>query len=213
LGDVNQFSEILSQGWPELPEVTRSQMLLFYKLILEENQSQNLTRILSAQDFYDSNVQDTRELVESGYLGDSVLEVGSGAGLPGILCALIQPMHLWTFSDSEKSKAAFIERALGSLSLKHGGVWAGRAEDLLRKREFCSVCARAVGKVDKIFEWIRECSTWNNLILFKGPAWEDEWKEFQSGRNKNRLTINAVREYSVGVDKKRRVLVNLERKK
>jgi 16S rRNA (guanine527-N7)-methyltransferase len=208
----SSLSTILAERWPDLPAETRAQLVRFYELVLEGNAKQNLTRIVDSAAFFEDNLRDSEELVKSGYLGKTVLDLGSGAGLPGIPCAILEQSTSWTLNDAEKSKAAFLKETALALTLNLK-VSSERAEKLLERAQFETVCARAVGKVEKIFGWIGNCSTWNNLVLLKGPAWEQEWAEFQASKHRGKLKINAMREYSVGADLKRRLLVNLIREK
>ena len=76
---------------------------------------------------------------------------------------------------------------------------AKRAEDFLKDSTVETVVARAIAKVGKIYKLIRDCSTWNRLVLFKGPSWDSEWKDFQKkSPYKDELVIKNTHEYSVG---------------
>jgi 16S rRNA G527 N7-methylase RsmG len=94
-------------------------------------------------------------------------------------------------------------------------VFSGRAEkflsDVAPKKAVKSVVARAVGPISRIYTWIRPCSTWNNLVLLKGPRWEEEWAEIQGGRYKNELKWVDSYKYTVGAEKKQRIIVKIER--
>jgi 16S rRNA G527 N7-methylase RsmG len=90
-------------------------------------------------------------------------------------------------------------------------VFGGRAEVFLRKHRVESVVARAVGKVEKIFGWIQECSTWNKLILLKGPGWIEEWQEFEGSKFRKKLRVVGEHRYQVGASEKSRVIIALER--
>jgi 16S rRNA G527 N7-methylase RsmG len=74
-----------------------------------------------------------------------------------------------------------------------------------------SVAARAVGPVDRIYGWLSPCSTWNNLVLFKGPAWKTEWEALSKTKYRNHLKVEALHEYVVGSENKQRVIVKLSR--
>jgi 16S rRNA G527 N7-methylase RsmG len=74
-----------------------------------------------------------------------------------------------------------------------------------------SVVARAVGPVSRIYTWLRPCSTWNHLILLKGPGWPDEWAEFQKTSRRRELVIEREFGYSVGPEHKQRRILRLQR--
>jgi len=200
-----------------LPEVTSQNigdLLRFREFVLAENEIQNLTRLSEPVDFFEGHVLDAVHLLRSNWLSGTVMDLGSGAGMPGILCALLDSRGLcnWVLVDSEFHKAEFLSRAVSFLELTNRvQVFAGRGEAYLRENSVDTVVCRAVGAVDKIYGWIRQCSTWNNLVLFKSKGWVDEWAGFQAGKWRNSLKVQAQIEYSVGMDERYRLILRLQR--
>jgi 16S rRNA (guanine527-N7)-methyltransferase len=195
-----------------IPEATLKALDTYYALLLDESSRQNLTKLLSAQDFVEGHLIDCLELLKSGLLGESALDLGSGAGIPGLVCGILDPKCRWILSESEGKKAEFLQKAVDSLELAQIEVSARRAESLL-KRDYSveSVVTRAVGSVGKIYGWIGGCSTWNNLILFKSKGWEAEWVRDRLALEK-KLKISAIHEYTVGAERKYRIIVKLDRR-
>lgn len=76
---------------------------------------------------------------------ESMLDLGSGAGFPGILVQLMRPETLVTLAESHGRKAAFLREAIRELGLP-AKVFAGRAQ-LLPDRSFACVCLRAVDPI------------------------------------------------------------------
>ncbi len=186
-------------------------ILSFYEIILRENELQNLTRLTSPLDFYYGNVVDVLELLKINQVKYPALDLGSGVGIPGILAALVRGDE-WVLAESEKRKAEYLERALDLLGLKsHVKVAPIRAEAYLKMHSVQSIMARAVGPVERIYSWIQKCSTWNSLVLFKGPSWEEEWKAFQQTRFRKELILEAEHFYTVGPEQKKRCIVQLRR--
>jgi 16S rRNA (guanine527-N7)-methyltransferase len=185
----------------------------FRDLILDENSRQNLTRLLEPRDFFEGHVRDSVELLNAGWMSYPAMDLGSGAGVPGLLCGILEPKE-WILCESEIRKATFLADAVQKLGLgDQVEVFSGRAEEFLRKRRVETIVARAVGTVSKIYGWIGKCSTWNKLILFKGPKWEEEWQEFSNGKMARHLQVESILEYSVGLEGKVRRLVLLTRQK
>ncbi len=177
-----------------------------------ENKHQNLTRIVDPMDFYLGHIVDVLALQESGFLGQLNFDLGSGAGVPGLASACINREQNWVLNDSEGSKAGFLARTVSEMRLRHVTVQAGRAEDSLPHHRDILVVSRAVGPVLRIFNWIEKCSTWNKLVLLKGPAWNEEWAAFQKSGRRSRLKITGEHAYSIpGPELKSRRLVLLER--
>lgn len=206
------FKGLLSEYWPELSQDSQERVLEFYRLVIDENDKQNLTRLTTPMDFIEGHVLDVRELLETGFLKYPAVDLGSGVGVPGLLAALLS-QESWILAESEGQKAGFLKAAAQKLGLeKQARVYSGRAEQFLESSgEVGSVVARAVGPVERIYSWIRKCSTWNTLVLLKGPRWETEWKDFSEGRYRKELRIAASHDYSVGKEEKKRVIVSLVR--
>jgi 16S rRNA (guanine527-N7)-methyltransferase len=184
----------------------------FAHILHVENETQNLTRILGAREFVDGHLRDAVELLGSPTLGRRILDVGSGSGVPGLLAAALcaDSDRVWFLTDSEKSKADYLGRAARELGLQRVAVLGKRTEEVIDLVKPDTVIARAVGPVDRIAAWIWNCSTWNNLILFKSKGWEQEWKEAQTSRYGKKLTVIHTHEYSF--EDKKRLLISLKRK-
>ena len=76
----------------------------------------------------------------------TLLDFGSGAGLPGIPIAICRPEITVTLAESQGKKAAFLREAVRTLGLK-AEVWAGRVEAMPEERVFDAVTLRAVDKM------------------------------------------------------------------
>lgn len=182
----------------------------YYECVLEGNKSQNLTRLTSPHDFFFGHIVDCLTIIESGFLGRTNLDLGSGAGVPGLVCAILDESRSWILSDSENSKAQFLNEAIEQLGLsKNCEVEFGRAEEILKKREVECVVTRAVGTLNKVYRLISKCSTWNTLVLLKGPKWEEE--KAQLGPLNRKLILESEQSYKSGPEQKSRVLVKLRR--
>ena len=203
------FRKILAERAPELTKEVQERIIQLREDVLAENEKQNLTRLTSPEDFFEGHVRDVLVLLESGYLKYPALDIGCGGGVPGLLAAIIDPKP-WILVDSETYKADFLQREVEKFNLTDTEVFSDRVENILKLREVApkTITARAVGKVAKIYSWIQRCSTWNSLILFKGPAWEDEWKEFKKTQHKNQLSVKNDFKYQT-IDLKQRRLIHL----
>jgi 16S rRNA (guanine(527)-N(7))-methyltransferase RsmG len=210
--DPKEFRERLISAWPELSEDQRSRVVRFYELVCVENEIQNLTRLISPQDFVEGHVLDVKALRESGLVSFPAMDLGSGGGVPGLLYAAIDP-NPWILVDSEGRKADFLTRAAKELELPHVLAFGKRAEEILRNTAVESVVARAVGPVERIYGWIRGCSTWNNLVLLKGPGWGEEWAKFQTAKNHRELEIDGQFDYTVSAEEKQRRILRITRAK
>ena len=136
----------LEQGVSELglavsPE--QQARLLQYLVLLEKwNQVYNLTAIRDLGKMVSAHLLDSLSVVPF-LSGESVLDVGSGAGLPGIPVALARPDWEVTLLDSNHKKAAFLRQAVADLCLRNANVVCERVESWLAPREFDVIISRA----------------------------------------------------------------------
>jgi 16S rRNA (guanine527-N7)-methyltransferase len=213
--DSQDFLDVLKQGWPGLSSDEYLSIQRFRNLVVDENTRQNLTRLLNPSDFFEGHVLDVKELVSLDWIEGPAMDLGSGVGVPGLLSAILD-QRSWVLAESEGRKAAFLSAAAQEMGVSDRvQVFSGRAEAFLK--QLCpetaiqSILARAVGPVERIYSWLRDCSTWNNLVLLKGPGWDKEWEEFQSGRYRGELVVFKAHDYEVGQEKKLRKIIRLNR--
>jgi len=115
--DVQKLKEILAEHEGECSPDSHGLLLRFYELVLRENEVQNLTRLSTPADFYFGHILDVLEFQKSGIGFEyPVLDIGSGAGVPGIVAAILGKGS-WVLSDSEKKKADFLSRTVAELGL------------------------------------------------------------------------------------------------
>ncbi|MGB6871672.1 MAG: 16S rRNA (guanine(527)-N(7))-methyltransferase RsmG [Acidobacteriaceae bacterium] len=119
----------------------------YLSLLLKWNARTNLTSVREPDEIV------RRHFAESIFAAQRVphavktlLDFGSGAGLPGIPIAICRPEITVTLAESQGKKAAFLREAVRTLELK-AEVWAGRVEAMPAQRVFDAVTLRAVDKM------------------------------------------------------------------
>ena len=146
----------------QLSPVQRSQLLAFLGLIAKWNKVYNLTAVREPAEMLTHHLLDSlaalgplqRHLSAQGLQHASLLDVGSGAGLPGIVFAMGCPDLQVSCVDAVSKKAAFIQQAAGELGLKNlRGVHA-RVESLTGP--FDVVCSRAFASLVDFTAWSRQ---------------------------------------------------------
>ena len=106
-----------------------------------------------------------------GSLGD----LGSGAGFPGVVVAIMRPEASITLVDSRRSKIVFLKDVKRQLGLENVTVVHGRLEELRGHMQFGLVVARALGSTRAVLaSCLRLVAPGGELVLFKGPLWGDE---------------------------------------
>lgn len=138
---------LVGTGTEPLEERTASRFEAYISLFLRWNERVNLSSFRSEEEII------SRHLIESIVVARrlphriaSLLDFGSGGGLPGIPIALCRPEFVVTLAESQGKKAAFLEEAVRVLGIR-AKVWASRAETL--HEVFDCVILRAVDKMPK----------------------------------------------------------------
>ncbi len=144
--------------------------------VLEGNRRMNLTAILDpfevAVKHYLDSWRATRLLP---LMGRSVLDMGSGAGFPGIPIALAEPNATFMLCDSTKKRADFMRDSIEAMELKNvSAVW-DRAEEHLARHHYDTVIIRGVSSVRENVRLLRKVRhSHKDLVMLKGPAWSRE---------------------------------------
>ncbi len=145
------------------------------RLIAATNQYMNLTRITDARDAAIKHVYDS--IAPWKYFDSStvVLDVGSGAGFPGVPLAIILPHVRFILSESVRKKAAFLQSAVEQLKLENVEVAPQRAEEIALKQPAITITARAVAPLPKLIGlFAKALGRGARMLLYKGPEVEQE---------------------------------------
>ena len=125
-----------------LPPLAEPRLLEYLALLQKWNRTYNLTAVREAPKMVSHHLLDCLAIVPH-MLGKTVLDVGSGAGLPGIPLALAQPHTHVTLLESSHKKTAFLQQAKIELKLDNVAVVCERAEAWRPGRAFEMVVSRA----------------------------------------------------------------------
>ncbi|MEG9438015.1 16S rRNA (guanine(527)-N(7))-methyltransferase RsmG [Edaphobacter sp. HDX4] len=141
-----QIRDLLEPYCFPLSSPLLAQLSGYLDLLVRWNTRTNLTAVRSPEEMVSRHFGES--LFAGGLLGDetpdTLLDLGSGAGFPGIPIALLQPSIAVTLAESQNKKAAFLREVVRTLELRNAEVWAARAETLPAGRMFHTVTLRAV---------------------------------------------------------------------
>lgn len=105
----------------------------------------------------------------------SVADIGSGAGLPGLVLAIARPDLRMTLIEPLLRRTTFLEEVVTQLGLDNVEVVRGRADQLHGERVFDVVTSRAVAPLDRLLEWSMPLVAPSGaLVAMKGSSVEDE---------------------------------------
>ena len=151
----------------------------YMKLILEWNKKINLTAIKDEKDFIIKHFIDSLTINKYIKNSTSIIDVGTGAGFPGLPIKLFHEEQLVTLIDSVGKKINVLNDIIRKLDLKGIEAIHDRAENYVQiKREYYDIAvSRAVSNMNTLVEYlIPYVKLGGSIICMKGPNIEDELK-------------------------------------
>lgn len=143
--------------------------------------------------------------------GSAVADVGSGAGLPGLVLAIVRPDLQVTLIEPLLRRTSFLLECVEALGLSNVEVLRGRAEEFHGSREFDVVTARAVAPLDRLAKWCLPLSReGGSLLAMKGESATDELRESEDGLRSLGATRISLERYGEGIVDPQTVVVRVE---
>jgi len=157
-----------------------AKLIAYVHLLAKWNKAFNLTSVREPKEMISRHILDSLAIFP--YLeGESLLDVGTGAGLPGIPVAIIKPEMAITLLDSNSKKTRFLQQAKAELTLENVTVVHSRVEQADLPK-FDLVTARAFSTIDDIIDLAgRHCDDAGCLVLMKGVYPEEELQAVTGG--------------------------------
>lgn len=160
---MSKDKELLIQGMKELGlEITKyqqEQFIRYYEMLIEKNKVMNLTAITDFEEVIVKHFIDSLLVVKSIDINkfDSMIDVGTGAGFPGIPIKIMFPDIHITLLDSLNKRLIFLNEVVKELKLANINTVHGRAEDIAHKEEYrenYDLCvSRAVANLSTLSEY------------------------------------------------------------
>ncbi len=126
----------------ELSVETQQKLLDYLALLQKWNKVFNLTAIRNAEQMVSHHVLDSLAVLPHLW-SEKWLDVGCGAGLPGMVLAIARPDWRFTLLDSNSKKTSFVQQAVIELGLKNVTVQCARVEELQAEEKFDGIISRA----------------------------------------------------------------------
>jgi len=153
-----------------------SNLVSYMHLLAEWNKTHNLTAVDDIDEMLSVHIFDCASIVP--YIkGSSLLDVGSGAGLPGMVLAILSPALEVTSVETRGKKAQFQMFAANKLGLKNFTVENTRIEEFKPKEKFAMVTSRAFSSLENFVTGSKDAIASNGRWLaMKGQVPKDELK-------------------------------------
>ena len=158
----------------QLPEGAYIRLAAYLVLLERWNRAYNLTAVREPEAMVIRHLLDSLSILP-WLAGPRVLDVGSGAGLPGIPLAIAQPEYEFCLLDSNGKRTRFLIQATAELHLSNVSVVRSRAEDYRPATLFNSVVSRAFATLAELaVDAGRLCAPTGRLLALKGVFPDDE---------------------------------------
>jgi 16S rRNA (guanine527-N7)-methyltransferase len=185
---MEKYVEMLRAGAKELGlDIDREkagEFLHYMEMLIHWNKKINLTAITHRDGIVTKHFLDSLTCAATGLVDSSLkaVDIGTGAGFPGIPLKIVYPGLEMTLIDSLRKRVQFMERVVLELGLSGISVLHGRAEDAARSdihRERYDLClSRAIAHLSVAGEYcLPFVKTGGSFIAMKGPGYLDEIRE------------------------------------
>ncbi len=162
-----------------LSHTVTEKFAIFIDLLEEWSKKMNLVSTSDVKKISEKHIADSLQFENFGLVPASgtLLDLGSGAGFPGLVLAILKPGLFVTLLDSQRKRALFLNEAISVLKVPNAKVVCERAEALhLDENErFDVITARAVASLEKLWSWSSELLKPRGVVVAqKGGNLDDE---------------------------------------
>lgn len=170
-------------GMP-LAETQMEQLAVYYNLLIEWNEKMNLTAITEPHEVAVKHIVDSLSAFDASLFTDGarVIDVGTGAGFPGVVLKIYYPSMELVLLDSLQKRVKFLETVVGALGLSGVECVHGRAEEAARQKQyrerFDLALSRAVARLSVLAEYtLPFVRVGGSLLALKGAKYAEEMEE------------------------------------
>ena len=165
---------------------------IFIKEILKFNKAHNIVGRFSEEEIVSSDILDCETILEHINSSQKVLDIGSGAGLPGLIIAINQPKTQITMSEKNKKKAYFIRKMIRTLQLTNATILdKATTPNLTTQNKFDVITARALATAPTIIKMSHHLlNKGGKFVLMKGALEKINEEGAQLDNNKYSYTIH-----------------------
>ena len=181
---VKHFQAQLHELGIEITDEQLKKFYLYYRELVKWNTVINLTAITELPDVLEKHFLDSLSIVkvipkEKLNAGISLIDIGTGAGFPGIPLAIVFQKTKVVLMDSLNKRLNFLNRMIEELHLENARTVHARAEDLARQKnyreKFDVVCSRAVASLNVLSEYcIPFAGTGGEFVAYKSENADEE---------------------------------------
>ena len=184
--DRNDIRSRLEQNEIVFSEELPERLEIYLRLLKEWNARMDLTAALTDDEIVDRHLMDSLTVLKTGLIPDAarLIDVGTGAGFPGLALALARPDLTVTLLDAQQKRLNFLNAVITETGARNAETVHARAEEGARKKEYREqydiAAARALAPLNVLAEYLLPyVRTGGCALCWKGPAVRGE---MESGR-------------------------------
>lgn len=221
--EASRIGEVFSKAGIDLDQTQILHLKAYYETLIETNQRMNLTAITEFNEVLEKHFLDSAYPLE--VLGDSLnemhkmIDVGTGAGFPGLVMKIVRPEFDLTLLDALQKRIDFLRDTAGSLKLSGVSFVHMRSEDASKpsspmRSAFDLASARAVAHLNVLAEYCLPFVRVGGVFLaYKGPDCGAEIEESKNAVETLGGRIEQVYEYDLPGTDYRRTLILIRKEK
>ena len=189
-----------------------NQLLSFAEMLLEKNQVMNLTAITDPTDVMQLHLLDCAAVLTMADLKNkTVIDVGTGAGFPGMPLQILEPTAKLTLLDSLNKRIGFLQEVCDALGLKTTRCVHGRAEEYARdhREQFDYATSRAVAALNMLCELaLPMVKVGGAFLAMKSVDCDEELRQAKSAIAQLGGSVESVQDYTIpGTDVRHRLVI------
>ena len=191
------------------------QLDIIYNTLIETNKTMNLTRITEKEDVYLKHFYDSLTLAKVYDLTkvNTLCDIGTGAGFPGLVLKIFYPNLEITLVDSLLKRVKYLNNLIDKLNLQGIKAYHNRAEDIIKEgKKFDIVTARAVSALPKLLLWTMPLVNKNGSFLAMKGNVEEELELSKDIIKKHNWYVNKKESFTLPTKEDIRTILEIKNK-
>lgn len=213
----NKFIEEINKLGVKLNKNQLEQLEKYYEMLVKYNKFMNLTGITEYEQVFLKHFYDSLTIMKVIDLNkeQSLCDIGTGAGFPGLVLKICFPNLKVTLLDSLNKRIEFLNEVISELNLKNIEVIHTRAEEyaINHRNEFDITTARAVAHLSVLLEYAIPMTKVGKYFIAMKANVEEELKEIDNSLNQLKTSLIKIEEFKLPLENSQRTIIKFEKQK
>ena len=212
---IEEFIKEVEALGLKVTEEKLEQLNIIYNTLVETNKTMNLTRITEKEDVYLKHFYDSLTLAKVYDLTkvNTLCDIGTGAGFPGLVLKIFYPNLEITLVDSLLKRVNYLNNLINKLHLTGIKAYHIRAEDIIKEgKKFDIVTARAVSALPKLLLWTMPLVNKNGSFLAMKGNVEEELELSKDIMKKHNWYVNNKETFTLPTKEDVRTILEIKNK-